>query len=108
MIKKTYVRVITLLLVALMILGVMAPAFTSYAADGLIANNNSPATVTLSGTPDGEKLSAGTYYFTVSGSDLKLYVSTSSSSIGTDTTITCKGSEPVTYGGLTFSKKSGE
>ena len=28
MIKKTYVRVITLLLVALMILGVMAPAFT--------------------------------------------------------------------------------
>lgn len=108
MIKKTYVRVITLLLVALMILGVMAPAFTSYAADGLIANNNSPATVTLSGTPDGEKLLAGTYYFTVSGSDLKLYVSTSSSSIGTDTTITCKGSEPVTYGGLTFSKKSGE
>ena len=36
MIKKTYVRVITLLLVALMILGVMAPAFTSYAASELL------------------------------------------------------------------------
>ena len=39
--KKTYVRVITLLLAVLMILGVMTPAFTSYAASELSVINNS-------------------------------------------------------------------
>lgn len=91
--------VITLLLVALMILGVMAPAFTSYAADSLIANNNSTATVTMTGTPDGDKLPAGTHYFTVKDSDLKLYVSTSSSSLGTDTKVTCQGSSRLLMAG---------
>ncbi len=46
MIKKTYVRVITLLLVALMILGVMAPAFTSYAASELLVVSTATTDVT--------------------------------------------------------------
>ena len=75
MIKKTYVRVITLLLVALMILGVMAPAFTSYAASSLSVINNSPSVVNVTGTPQADKLSTGTHYFRIVGSDMKLYVS---------------------------------
>ena len=78
MIKKTYVRVITLLLVALMILGVMAPAFTSYAASSLSVINNSPSVVNVTGTPQADKLSTGTHYFRIVGSDMKLYVSSSS------------------------------
>ena len=67
MIKKTYVRVITLLLVALMILGVMAPAFTSYAAGSLSVINNSPSVVEVTGTPKEDELSTGTHYFKVVG-----------------------------------------
>ena len=107
MIKKTYVRVITLLLVALMILGVMAPAFTSYAADALTVVNNSPSVVTVEGTPDGTTLKAGTYNFTFSDPDMKLMVSTSSSATGTDTGKTASGSTPLEYGGLTFKKVGG-
>ena len=63
MIKKTYVRVITLLLVALMILGVMAPAFTSYAASVLSITGTT--NVSVSGTPDGTNLKEGEYEFEV-------------------------------------------
>lgn len=107
MIKKTYVRVITLLLVALMILGVMAPAFTSYAADALTVVNNSKDVVEVTGTPDGTTLKAGTYNFTFSDPDMKLMVSTSSSATGTDTGKTASGSTPLEYGGLTFKKVGG-
>ena len=68
--KKTYVRVITLLLAVLMILGVMAPAFTSYAASELSVINNSKDVVEVTGTPDENELPTGTHYFKV-GSDLK-------------------------------------
>ena len=75
MIKKTYVRVITLLLVALMILGVMAPAFTSYAASELLVISTQKD-VTATGTPDESKLAEGTHNFQVvkgsSDDDLKL------------------------------------
>ena len=57
--KKTYVRVITLLLAVLMILGVMAPAFTSYAASELSVINNSKDVVKVEGTPDGKDLRWG-------------------------------------------------
>lgn len=57
--KKTYVRVITLLLAVLMILGVMAPAFTSYAASELSVINNSKDVVKVEGTPDGKDLKVG-------------------------------------------------
>lgn len=106
MMKKTYVRVITLLLAALMILGVMAPAFTAYAASELSVVNNSPSVVDVTGTPDEDTLSTGTHYFKVVGSDLKLYVSSSSSSEGEDTKVSCKDTNTVTYGGLTFIRKS--
>ena len=58
--KKTYVRVITLLLAVLMILGVMAPAFTSYAASELSVINNSKDVVKVEGTPDGKDLKVET------------------------------------------------
>lgn len=103
MIKKTYVRVITLLLVALMILGVMAPAFTSYAAGSLSAINNSPSVVTVDGTPDGVKLKSGRYYFTVRD-DSGLYVSTSSTAQGEVAQASCTSSKSASYGGLTFTK----
>ena len=102
--KKTYVRVITLLLAVLMILGVMAPAFTSYAASELSVINNSKDVVEVTGTPDENELPTGTHYFKV-GSDLKLYVSSSSSSEGKNTQVDCKDNNEVTYGGLTFTKK---
>lgn len=102
--KKTYIRVITLLLAVLMILGVMAPAFTSYAASELSVINNSKDVVTVTGTPDENELSTGTHYFKVD-SDMKLYVSSSSSSKGEDTQKSCKDTNTVTYGGLTFTKK---
>ena len=107
MIKKTYVRVITLLLVALMILGVMAPAFTSYAAGSLSVINNSPSVVEVTGTPKEDELSTGTHYFKVVGSDMKLYVSSSASSQGIDTKVDCKDKNSVTYAGLTFTTKDG-
>lgn len=102
--KKTYVRVITLLLAVLMILGVMAPAFTSYAASELSVINNSKDVVTVTGTPDENELSTGTHYFKV-GSDLNLYVSSSSSSDGKNTQVNCRDSNEVTYANLTFTKK---
>ena len=103
--KKTYVRVITLLLAVLMILGVMAPAFTSYAASQLSLINNSKDVVEVGhGTPDENELPTGTHYFKV-GSDLKLYVSSSSSSEGKNAQVDCKDNNEVTYGGLTFTKK---
>ena len=102
--KKTYVRVITLLLAVLMILGVMAPAFTSYAASELSVINNSKDVVEVTCTPDENELPTGTHYFKV-GSDLKLYVSSSSSSEGKNTQVDCKDNNEVTYGGLTFTKK---
>ena len=102
--KKTYVRVITLLLAVLMILGVMAPAFTSYAASELSVINNSKDVVEVTGTPDENELPTRTHYFKV-GSDLKLYVSSSSSSEGKNTQVDCKDNNEVTYGGLTFTKK---
>lgn len=105
--KKTYVRVITLLLAVLMILGVMAPAFTSYAASELSVINNSKDVVTVTGTPDENELSTGTHYFKVD-SDMKLYVSSSSSSKGEDTQKSCKDTNTVTYGGLTFTKQNGK
>ena len=107
MIKKTYVRVITLLLVALMILGVMAPAFTSYAAGSLSVINNSPSVVEVTGTPKEDELSTGTHYSKVVGSDMKLYVSSSASSQGIDTKVDCKDKNSVTYAGLTFTTKDG-
>ena len=107
MIKKTYVRVITLLLVALMILGVMAPAFTSYAASSLSVINNSPSVVNVTGTPQADKLSTGTHYFRIVGSDMKLYVSSSSSSQGEDTNADCKDKNSVTYAGLNFATTDG-
>lgn len=71
MIKKTYVRVITLLLAALMILGVMAPAFTAY-ADSVLSITNT-TNVSVSGTPDGEALGEGSYEFeVVAGPKLKV------------------------------------
>lgn len=103
MIKKTYVRVITLLLVALMILGVMAPAFTSYAAGTLSVINNSPSVVTVEGTPDGVKLKSGRYYFTVRD-DSGLYVSTSSTAQGEVVQASCTSSKSASYDGLTFTK----
>ena len=103
MIKKTYVRVITLLLVALMILGVMAPAFTSYAAGSLSVINNSPSVVTVKGTPDGVKLKSGRYYFTVRD-DSGLYVSTSSTAQGEVVQASCTSSKSASYDGLTFTK----
>lgn len=103
MIKKTYVRVITLLLVALMILGVMAPAFTSYAAGTLSVINNSPSVVTVAGTPDGVKLKSGRYYFTVRD-DSGLYVSTSSTAQGEIVQASCTSSKSASYDGLTFTK----
>lgn len=103
MIKKTYVRVITLLLVALMILGVMAPAFTSYAAGTLSVINNSPSVVTVEGTPDGVKLKSGRYYFTVRN-DSGLYVSTSSTAQGEVVQASCTSSKSASYDGLTFTK----
>ena len=103
MIKKTYVRVITLLLVALMILGVMAPAFTSYAAGSLSVINNSPSVVTVAGTPDGVKLKSGRYYFTVRD-DSGLYVSTSSTAQGEIVQASCTSSKSASYDGLTFTK----
>ena len=102
MIKKTYVRVITLLLVALMILGGMAPAVTSYAASSLSVINNSPSVVNVTGTPQADKLSTGTHYFRIVGSDMKLYVSSSSSSQGEDTNVDCKDKNSVTYAGMNF------
>lgn len=105
--KKTYIRVITLLLAVLMILGVMAPAFTSYAASELSVINNSKDVVTVTGTPDENELSTGTHYFKVD-SDMKLYVSSSSSSKGEDTQKSCKDTNTVTYGGLTFTKQNGK
>lgn len=102
MIKKTYVRVITLLLAALMILGVMAPAFTSYAASSLSVVNNDPGVVEVAGTPDGTNLKVGTYYFTVKENDL--YVSTSSTDQGEVAQASCTSSKSASYGGLTFTK----
>ncbi len=106
MIKKTYVRVITLLLVALMILGVMAPAFTSYAASSLSVVNNSPSVVDVTGTPDGKDLKSGKYYFTVKD-DSTLYVSASTTGQGTEVLKNCTSSKTATYGGLTFTRAGG-
>ena len=106
MIKKTYVRVITLLLVALMILGVMAPAFTSYAASVLSITGTT--NVSVSGTPDGSKLTEGKYEFKVQGSDkLSLQVKTGDSGYqSADGASFADGNVSVSYGGVTF-KPSG-
>ena len=102
MIKKTYVRVITLLLVALMILGVMAPAFTSYAASVLSITGTT--NVSVSGTPDGSKLTEGKYEFKVQGSDkLSLQVKTGDSGYqSADGASFADGNVSVSYGGVTF------
>lgn len=106
MIKKTYVRVITLLLVALMILGVMAPAFTSYAASVLSITGTT--NVSVSGTPDGSKLTEGKYEFKVQGSDkLSLQVKTGDGGYqSADGASFADGNVSVSYGGVTF-KPSG-
>lgn len=106
MIKKTYVRVITLLLVALMILGVMAPAFTSYAASVLSITGTT--NVSVSGTPDGSKLTEGKYEFKVQGSDkISLQVKTGDSGYqSADGASFADGNVSVSYGGVTF-KPSG-
>lgn len=106
MIKKSYVRVITLLLVALMILGVMAPAFTSYAASVLSITGTT--NVSVSGTPDGSKLTEGKYEFKVQGSDkLSLQVKTGDSGYqSADGASFADGNVSVSYGGVTF-KPSG-
>ena len=106
MIKKTYVRVITLLLVALMILGVMAPAFTSYAASVLSITGTT--NVSVSGTPDGYKLTEGKYEFKVQGSDkLSLQVKTGDGGYqSADGASFADGNVSVSYGGVTF-KPSG-
>ena len=109
MIKKTYVRVITLLLVALMILGVMAPAFTSYAASELLVISTQKD-VTATGTPDESKLAEGTHNFQVvkgsSDDDLKLQHKMSSENQYqelSDGVSFASGNKSVTYGGVTFS-----
>lgn len=104
MMKKTYVRVITLLLAALMILGVMAPAFTAYAASELTVINNTTDKVEISGDPE-DSISLGTLYFSFKeeSDGLVLYSSTSSSSEGTSTGEKASGST-VVYKGLTFTK----
>lgn len=106
MIKKTYVRVLTLLLVALMILGVMAPAFTSYAASVLSITGTT--NVSVSGTPDGSKLTEGKYEFKVQGSDkLSLQVKTGDGGYqSADGASFADGNVSVSYGGVTF-KPSG-
>ena len=93
MMKKTYVRVITLLLAALMILGVMAPAFTAYAASELTVINNTTDKVEISGDPE-DDISLGTLYFSFKEENgkLVLYSSTSSSSEGTSTNQYASGS----------------
>ena len=104
--KKTYVRVITLLLAVLMILGVMAPAFTSYAASELSVINNSKDVVKVEGTPDGKDLKVGSYRFKFKDSGLELQVSASPFDQWTDTGITASGSASISYGNLTFTKVS--
>ena len=99
MMKKTYVRVITLLLAALMILGVMAPAFTSYAAS--VLSITSTTNVSVSGTPDGENLKEGKYDFTIKPG-LKLAVKAEGDSNETEVNASFDGTSSVTYGGVTF------
>ena len=102
--KKTYVRVITLLLAALMILGVMAPAFTAYAASVLSITGTT--NVSVSGTPDGSSLKEGSYTFQITGAsetltlqvkgpDAQSYSDASGASFDS-------GNTAVTYGGVTF------
>lgn len=104
MIKKTYVRVITLLLVALMILGVMAPAFTSYAAS--VLSITSTKNVSVSGTPDGTNLKEGEYEFEVkAGPQLYVKEEGGSSELKSDAKFASDNTS-VSYGGVTF-KPSG-
>ena len=108
MIKKTYVRVITLLLVALMILGVMAPAFTAYAAS--VLSITSTTNVSVSGSPDGSKFEEGNYSFKIvnASPDLKLQVKGPNAGDYTEAAGAefNTGNSAVTYGGVTF-KPSG-
>lgn len=100
MIKKTYVRVITLLLVALMILGVMAPAFTSYAASVLSITGTT--NVSVSGTPDGTNLKEGEYEFEVkAGPQLYVKEEGGSSELKSDAQF-APDNTSVAYGGVTF------
>ena len=104
MIKKSYVRVITLLLVALMILGVMAPAFTSYAAS--VLSITSTKNVSVSGTPDGTNLKEGEYEFEVkAGPQLYVKEEGGSSELKSDAKFASDNTS-VSYGGVTF-KPSG-
>ena len=104
MIKKTYVRVITLLLAALMILGVMAPAFTSYAAS--VLSITSTKNVSVSGTPDGTNLKEGEYEFEVkAGPQLYVKEEGGSSELKSDAKFASDNTS-VSYGGVTF-KPSG-
>ena len=104
MIKKTYVRVITLLLVALMILGVMAPAFTSYAAGSLLTITTQ-TDVSATGTPDGTNLDEGTYKFKVAsngGSDWQLKVEKNGSFQDVTGESFSEDKTKIEYGGVTF------
>lgn len=108
MIKKTYVRVITLLLVALMILGVMAPAFTSYAATVAVVTSNSN-NVIVNGVPS-SPLTEGKYYFKVENVDsssfsLKYGESESSISESADGA-KLEADGKISFAGLTFTNNN--
>lgn len=107
MIKKTYVRVITLLLVALMILGVMAPAFTSYAATVAVVTSNSN-NVIVNGVPS-SPLTEGKYYFKVENVDsssfsLKYGESESISESADGAKLEADGK--ISFAGLTFTNNN--
>lgn len=108
MIKKTYVRVITLLLVALMILGVMAPAFTSYAATVLTVTSNSN-NVIVNGMPS-SPLTDGRYYFKVENADSSSFVLKYGESDGSYTTSATNakiGSDgKISFAGITFTNNN--
>ena len=108
MIKKTYVRVITLLLVALMILGVMAPAFTSYAATVAVVTSNSN-NVIVNGVPS-SPLTEGKYYFkveNVDSSSFSLKYGESESSISESAGgAKLEADGKISFAGLTFTNNN--